>query len=233
MSVPERYVKMFGGLDKVPDYLKKAFAMRAAALEDNRRQVREAERKQKEEREAKLAKIKSLRRPPSKVWRVGATVFWLPPETADELAPDGYWISEVRNGSWTKHGDYLLPKYRSAQLFGKGEGPAVVECYYHGTALGEAYVSEEIPVPDEDPFLVNKVRYYVSESGRPQVYYERWRRVLAGFGVAQGKRVRMKTILPLSPAMTADEAQSYADRGWGRWVPVAAALKRIEATIRA
>ena len=104
-----------------------------------------------------------------------------------------------------------------------------MEAYYNDTALGEVYISEPVRLASgEDPHLVNKVRYYVSERGRPKVYYERWRRVLYAFGVRKGKWVRMKNVKPLGPAMTAREARSYADRGWGRWVPVADALERIE-----
>ena len=226
MTARERVIKMFGSWEKVPGYLRKAFAMRDKLLyRQNVVAVKEAEERKERERE----RIKALRCPPARVWRVGATIFWEPPETADELEPLGYWISEERNGHWTRRGDYLRPHVRSAQLFGKGAGAATVEAYYQDTALGEAYISPAVEAPPgEDPFLVNKVRYYVSERGRPAIYYERWRRTLAGFGVAKGKWVRGKHVKPLLPAMTARESQGYAARGWQRWVPVAQALKRVE-----
>ena len=209
---------------RVPGYIRRHFERRAALREGRDRAVREAAAKKLRERE----RVKALRGPPAAVWRVGDTMFWLPPDSAAELAPDGYWISEVRAGGWTKHGDYLRPTFRSAQLF--GGGAATVEAYYHGTALGEAHVSRPVERPrGEDPHLVNRVRAYVAERGRPAVYYERWRRVLAGFGVARGKRVRGRMVEPLAPGMTAREAEVYAGRGWGRWVPVAAALARVEA----
>lgn len=37
---------------------------------------------------------KALRRKPARAWRVGRTLFWDPPETADELRPLGYRVSE-------------------------------------------------------------------------------------------------------------------------------------------
>ncbi len=55
-----------------------------------------------------------------------------------------------------------------------------------------------------------------------KAHTDRWDRALLAFGetVSDGS---------LTP-MTADEAQGYADQSWGeRWVPVAAALKEIEA----
>ena len=223
MTARERIIKMFGSIDKVPAYLIRALGIREASRKRSADRVKEAEA----EKERKRERIKSLRRPPSKVWRVGTTIFWLPPETADELEPDGYWISELRKGSWTKHGDYLRPDFRSAQLF--GNNPARVEAYYHGTALGEVYMSPTVhPSADEDPYLVNRVRYYISEGRRPPVYYERWRRVLCAFGVAKGKFVRGKHITPLAPPMTAAEARGYADRGWRRWEPVALVLEKLE-----
>ena len=215
---------------KIPEYLRRLLEWKARFLkaqrEEGERAAAEAKRKNREEQD----RIKALRRPPAKVWRIGRTILWLPPETADQLEPDGYWISERRNGEWTAHGDYLPKDTRSAQLY--GDGPAQVEAYYHDTALGETYISPAVTAPEQgkDRFLVDHVQYYVSVRGRPPIYYERWRRVLAGFGVAKGKRVRGVLVKPLVPAMTAQEAQGYADRGWGRWVPVARALRRIEAT---
>ena len=47
-----------------------------------------------------------------------------------------------------------------------------------------------------------------------------WDRALLAFG----ETVADQTLT----AMTADEAQGYADQGWSRWVPVAKALREIE-----
>ena len=223
MQIPQRFIDQFGSEDRVPEYIRRHFANRALRLVRQEEAIQKAKERKRLEREA----VKALRRPPARVWRVGNVMFWEPPDTVDELEPAGYWISEVRHNQWTKHGDYLLPHFRSAQLF--GDGAARVEAYYHNTALGEVYATHSVrATPGEDPYLVNKVRYYVSVGGRPDHYYERWRRVLAGFGVARGKSVRGVMVEPLAPAMTAREAQVYANRGWVRWVPVAAALRRIE-----
>ena len=53
-----------------------------------------------------------------------------------------------------------------------------------------------------------------------QAHTDRWDRVL----LALGETVADASLEP----MTADEAQTYADRGWTRWVEVAAALRELE-----
>ena len=53
----------------------------------------------------------------------------------------------------------------------------------------------------------------------------RWDRVLLAFG----ETVADTSLTP----MTADEAQTYADRGWQRWTPVVAALRAVEAAASA
>ena len=54
-----------------------------------------------------------------------------------------------------------------------------------------------------------------------KAHTDRWDRALLAFG----ETVADTTLTP----MTADEAQEFADRGWERWVEVAAALREIEA----
>ena len=151
MPIPEHLIKRFGGIDKVPDYIKKHYADR----EDQKRQREEEANKAKQEQEAEWARIKALRRPPQnvrleRVGTYGMKIVWDPPETADEMPPAGYWVSEKRNGEWTKHGDYLLPEKREAFLY--GQGPASVETWYHQMALGELYPSEQVHfTPPEAP----------------------------------------------------------------------------------
>ena len=58
---------------------------------------------------------------------------------------------------------------------------------------------------------------HVQETWRAHPHVERWNRVLAAFGVANGHS-----------SMTATEAQTYADRGLPRWVPVVTALECLE-----
>ena len=72
--------------------------------------------------------------------------------------------------------------------------------------------------PAVDPALVALVRGYAAETWKHPDHVKRWKQVLAAFGDDNGYT-----------AMTAAEAQTYADRGWQRWVPVVAALEALEA----
>ncbi len=66
--------------------------------------------------------------------------------------------------------------------------------------------------------LIAEVRGYAIETQEGLAHVERWMRVLAAFGDNNGQN-----------PMTAVEAQTYANRGWSRWEPIAAALTEIEA----
>ncbi|MCY4040300.1 MAG: hypothetical protein OXF72_03475, partial [Gammaproteobacteria bacterium] len=70
-----------------------------------------------------------------------------------------------------------------------------------------------------DPQLLADVRAYAAETDNGPEHVERWRRVL--YALTNGAE-------GVAPAMTSHEAQTYADKGWARWVPVAAALKLID-----
>ena len=236
MPTREQIIRQYGGWENVPAYLRRGFEAQDRAQARRERQQRAHQAAQ----EAERARVKALRRSPQNVrlepvgtW--GARIVWEPPETAEELPPAGYWISEERNGKWTAHGDYLLPDRRSGSLFGRG--PARVETWYHQMALYESYPSETvtlpaespetgsavgavtgIPVTEQDQALIETVRGYLTESGRPHMYYVRWRRTLAALLGEQH----------MNP-MTADEAQGYVDRGWGdRWPPIVEALRSRE-----
>ena len=64
------------------------------------------------------------------------------------------------------------------------------------------------------------VEGYAAETWRESAdHVSRWSRVLAAFGEANAYS---------SDPMTAGEAQTYADRGWGRWVPATTALQCLE-----
>ena len=196
-----------------------------------RRQEAEQQRQQAERKaalERELAAIKALRQPPAKVWRVGRTLFWIPPLTADQLQPAGYWISEQRNGEWTTHGDYLPNTAREGELY--GDGPAYVEAYYHDTALGEVYRSMVLSNPGDPPMIVSRVRFCASERRKGIRHVNRCRRVLAGFGVTEAKVgwAGHAAVSPLSPPMTADEAQRYAHSDSRFWSPIITVLRRIE-----
>ena len=89
-------------------------------------------------------------------------------------------------------------------------------------ASGTVAIADDDPAPATvatvDPALVAQVRGYAAETHQGQEHVDRWKRVLAAFGDDNG----------YTP-MTAAEAQTHADKGWQRWVPVAAALKALEA----
>ena len=69
--------------------------------------------------------------------------------------------------------------------------------------------------------LLADVEGYAAETWRESAdHVPRWSRVLAAFGQDNAYS---------SDPMAAVEAQTYADRGWGRWVPVTAALQCLEA----
>ena len=81
----------------------------------------------------------------------------------------------------------------------------------------------EVPVAKRYTALIAKMYEWRNDpqwvSERPHT--DRWDRALLAFG----ETVADATLTP----MTADEAQGFADRGWERWVEVAAALQEIEA----
>ena len=88
--------------------------------------------------------------------------------------------------------------------------------------LASVAIADDDPTPPTttgvDPALIAQVRGYAAETHEGQAHVERWRRVLAAFGDDNGYT-----------AMTAAEAQTYADQGWQRWVPVVDALAALEA----
>ena len=111
----------------------------------------------KARREAAARSRSANRQPPARTWRIGRTIMWEPPATADKERPVGYWISEqLPDGGWTAHGDYLPATAREAQLY--GDGPAKVETIYSQQALGECYYGETVETtPGEPWWLVSRV----------------------------------------------------------------------------
>ncbi len=68
--------------------------------------------------------------------------------------------------------------------------------------------------------LVADVKGYTAEGQHGVAHVTRWKRVLVAFG---------ETVPGFTGnAMTATEAQSYADKGWSRWDPVVTALTNLE-----
>ena len=79
---------------------------------------------------------------------------------------------------------------------------------------------DDAPAYVVDAQLVSDVQGYAQETERGSVHVERWNRVLVAFGV---------DVSGFSgAAMTATEAQTYADKGWTRWDPVVVALRQLE-----
>ncbi len=74
-----------------------------------------------------------------------------------------------------------------------------------------------------DPQLVANVKLYMAETYHGAEHVNRWQRVLVAFGELDAAGVS-------GSAMSAAEAQGYADRGWPRWVPVVAELTALEAS---
>ena len=62
--------------------------------------------------------------------------------------------------------------------------------------------------------VIDDVKKYAAETQHGAEHVDRWYRVLGTFDAIT--------------AMTVEEAQSYADRGWGRWDPVVEALKALQ-----
>ncbi len=80
-------------------------------------------------------------------------------------------------------------------------------------------IAEGVPSDDESPYaaVLADAEKAVTETDKGEIHVDRWHRVLAALGVDNGHT-----------PMPASEAQGYVDRGWTRWVPVAAALAEIE-----
>ena len=74
-----------------------------------------------------------------------------------------------------------------------------------------------------DPQLVANVQSWMAETYHGAAHVNRWQRVLVAFGALDADGVS-------GGAMSAAEAQGYADRGWQRWVPVVAELAALEAS---
>ena len=101
---------------------------------------------------------------------------------------------------------------------GLGGGAAGARTGDGQIALEDSTSQAPLVVVTVDPALVAQVRGYAAETHQGQAHVDRWMRVLAAFGDDNG----------YTP-MTAAEAQTHADRGWQRWVPVVDALAALEA----
>ena len=226
MPTREQLIEQFGGWDNLPDYLKRGFEQQDAA--EARRAQAQYDREAAEE--AERAAREALRLPPARVWRVGQTALWRPPETVDQWRPLGYWI--IEGDSW--HGDYVPHDVFESQCF--GTGPVKVQAVYEDMGHFQGSISPPAHYAEgEDPYLIGTARHYASQTDMGEAHVEHWRRVLAAFGVTGGRwydlrrGVQDSDVQPLDPPMTAAEAQAFLDRGWGTWEPVVPVLRRLEA----
>ena len=73
-----------------------------------------------------------------------------------------------------------------------------------------------------DATVLTNVKSYAAETHEGAEHVNRWNRVLVAFGEHDGIGVT-------GGPMTAAEAQTYADKGWQRWVPVVTELTSLEA----
>ena len=118
--------------------------------------------------------------------------------------------------------EHVLRWMRVLKTFGVLDGMSAAEARDYAEqhlALRWAPVADELwklENGQDEPSrqLVAAVRGYAQETKNGYDHVLRWMRVLESFGVVE--------------EMTAAEAQGYADRGWSRWVPVAAELAELE-----
>ena len=98
---------------------------------------------------------------------------------------------------------------REGRLF--GDGPCRLRSSIQAIcrAASTSPVIEE--TPGEDRFAVSRVRYYCTQLAQGEEYVNRWRRVLAAFGVVNGKKghASRPLVWPLDPPMTVEEAERY------------------------
>ena len=118
--------------------------------------------------------------------------------------------------------DHVRRWMRVLQTFGALEGMTAAEAQEYAEQhlpLRWDPVVEELSKLESgqaapDPQVVAAVRGYAQETKNGYDHVRRWVRVLISFGVIE--------------EMSAVEAQGYADRGWQRWVSVAAELAAME-----
>ena len=78
----------------------------------------------------------------------------------------------------------------------------------------------ETPSFTADPTLISNIKEYATETWRndPE-HVDRWNRVLKTLGAGE---------FPSLTTMTSEEAYTYVQQGWNRWIPVVAELKAFE-----
>ena len=163
--------------------------------------------------------------------------------TLDQPAPPGgasVALYPATGSTATRNADYALP---SSVDIAEGERSGSATITITDDALDESdetvviaalasildadlVSSVELVIVDNDESysaLIARIKQWRNDPRyvHDQAHTDRWDRALLSFGETVADT-------SLSP-MTADEAQTYADRGWTRWVEVSTALRKIEA----
>ncbi|MDE0287604.1 MAG: SwmB domain-containing protein [bacterium] len=147
----------------------------------------------------------------------------------DDYEPDQQLVADIRSYAREMHEGHahVLRWMRVLKTFGVLEDVTAVEAQGYADRGWERWipVAEDLgkleSAPGDyqpDQQLVADVRSYAREMHEGHAHVLRWMRVLKTFGVLED--------------VTAVEAQGYADRGWERWVPVAAELAEMEASAK-
>ena len=106
---------------------------------------------------------------------------------------------------------------------GVAEGTAIITVTAEDADGNQVSDTFDAPVARKYAGLIAQMYEWRNDSRyvHDKAHTDRWDRALLAFG----ETVSDTTLTP----MPASEAQGYADRGWTRWEPVAAALREIEA----
>ena len=172
------------------------------------------------------------------VWKSGAAAVIGPGATSFEFTGQQQGSVSVTNGTayhlriraWNKRPgtDGSAAKDRRATPVwypSKVSGTPDANCATCSTAGDIGVIAQPV---QQAPYagLIGQIRGWRNdpESVHLKPHTDRWDRALLAFG----ETVSDTTLTP----MTAAEAQTYADRGWNRWVEVTKALGEIEASAR-
>ena len=172
------------------------------------------------------------------VWQSGAAAVIAPGATSFEFTGQQQGSVSVTNGTaydlriraWNKRpgtdGSAANDRRATPHWYpSKVSGTPTASCATCSTE-GEIGVIRQPAQQSPYASLIGQIRGWRNEPGLAgnKAHTDRWDRALLAFG----ETVSDTTLTP----MTAAEAQTYADRGWNRWVEVAKALGEIEASAR-
>ena len=116
-------------------------------------------------------------------------------------------------GMFSPPGDFLIGQVPEVEGEGQPEDPPQPK-----------QLRQEQPQQQDsftaDQTLISNIKEYAAETWRGQEHVDRWHRVLKTLGAGD---------YPGLTTMTSEEAYTYVQQGWNRWVPVVAELKAFEA----